>query len=303
MSGQIGVTVKRETTHQTLARARARAALIPDILVEARRVASNAFTGWHGRRKRGIGEDFWQFRHYVPGENMSAIDWRRSARDDHIYVRDREWQAAHTVWLWVDESPSMLFKSRYGTVAKQSRALVIALALTELLARAGERVGWLGLTRPILSRHAAEKLGTALLSVPAQERLPPPDTVRNWSELVLFSDFLSEPESLRERLEPFAHNGARGHLIQIVDPVEEIFPYSGRIEFADPESGARFTAGNAGTLERDYRELFRSHVETVRKVANSLRWNHILHHTDKPASHALTNLHLLLTMQDRGAAA
>jgi uncharacterized protein (DUF58 family) len=172
-----------------------------------------------------------------------------------------------------------------------------------LLARAGERVGWLGLTRPILSRHAAEKLGTALLSVPAQEQLPPPDSVRNWSELVLFSDFLSEPESLRERLEPFAHNGARGHLIQIVDPVEEIFPYSGRVEFADPESGARFTAGNAGTLERDYRELFRSHVETVRKIANSLRWNHILHHTDKPASHALTSLHLLLTVQDRGAAA
>ncbi|MEC9343798.1 MAG: DUF58 domain-containing protein, partial [Pseudomonadota bacterium] len=111
-----------------MARARARASLMPDLLVEAHRVANNVFAGWHGRRKRGVGEDFWQFRHYVTGENMAAIDWRRSARDDSLYVRDREWQATHMVWLWADESPSMLFKSETALVAKQSRALVLAFA-------------------------------------------------------------------------------------------------------------------------------------------------------------------------------
>ena len=77
MSPPIGHVAPRETSRDTLARARARAALIPDLLVEAQRVANNVFAGWHGRRKRGVGENFWQFRPYVPGENMAAIDWRR----------------------------------------------------------------------------------------------------------------------------------------------------------------------------------------------------------------------------------
>ena len=111
MPNQIGNLAPRYTGADILARSRARAALIPDLLVEAGRVANNVFSGWHGRRKRGIGENFWQFRHYVHGETMAAIDWRRSARDDQLYVRDREWQAAHTIWLWVDESPSMLCQS------------------------------------------------------------------------------------------------------------------------------------------------------------------------------------------------
>jgi uncharacterized protein (DUF58 family) len=39
----------------------------------------------------------------------TIIDWRRSASSDHLFdVREREWEAAHTFWLWPDISPSML---------------------------------------------------------------------------------------------------------------------------------------------------------------------------------------------------
>ncbi len=107
----IGTDRRAHTGSEVLSRAQARAALVPDCLVEARRLANTVIAGWHGRRKRGIGENFWQFRPYVDGESLSRIDWRRSARDDHTYVRDREWEAAHTIWLWADLSPSMMYKS------------------------------------------------------------------------------------------------------------------------------------------------------------------------------------------------
>src|SRR5690606_40476258 len=123
----IGLTIPPAEPAEALVRGREGAALIPDLLVEARRVANTVIAGWHGRRKRGIGENFWQFRPYVEGEAMSRIDWRRSARDDHTYVRDREWEAAHTVWLWADPSPSMLYKSSGALVSKESRALVLVL--------------------------------------------------------------------------------------------------------------------------------------------------------------------------------
>ena len=95
----IGSIAERGSGGDLLARARARAALLPDLLVEAQRIANIITQGLHGRKRRGIGEEFWQYRPYSAGETVARIDWRRSARDEHVYVRDLEWQAAHTVWL------------------------------------------------------------------------------------------------------------------------------------------------------------------------------------------------------------
>jgi uncharacterized protein (DUF58 family) len=300
LSAAIGAIAPLETSKETMARARARAALIPDLLVEAHRVANNVFAGWHGRRKRGTGEDFWQFRPFVTGENFNAIDWRRSARDDHLYVRDREWQAAHMVWLWVDESPSMLFKSNAAIVAKQSRALVLAFAMAELLARSGERIGWLGVSKPILSRHAADKLAGALVAAPRQVNFPPATSVRNFSEVIVFSDFLQPAEDIDSHLNAIARQGARGHLVQIIDPVEVRFPYAGRVEFNDPESGQKLTAGNAHAIRQEYSRLFDAHTNRLRSLAKSLGWSHTTHFTDKPASEALVALHLHLSQRVEG---
>jgi uncharacterized protein (DUF58 family) len=125
-------------------------------------LVNTVIAGWHGRRRRGIGENFWQFRPYVEGEGIARIDWRRSARDDHTYIRDREWEAAHTVWLWADPSPSMLYKSAAASVSKESRALVLILAMAELLSRSGERIGWPGLTDPFVARNGAERLASRI---------------------------------------------------------------------------------------------------------------------------------------------
>ena len=112
---------------------------MPSLLVEAQRVAHTVTHGTHGRRRAGPGETFWQFRHFDVNDSVAAIDWRRSASSDHLFVREREWEAAHTVWLWPDLSPSMRFKSLLSKTSKESRAVILALALTELLARGGER--------------------------------------------------------------------------------------------------------------------------------------------------------------------
>ncbi len=295
MASQIGTLAPRESGQETLARARARAALIPDLLVEASRVANNVFSGWHGRRKRGIGENFWQFRHYVNGEPLSTIDWRRSARDDQLYIRDREWQAAHTIWLWVDESPSMLFHSDSTRVSKQSRALVLAFAMSELLARSGERIGWLGLTRPIVSRNAAEKLASFLLRSAPQTRIPDFTDLNSFADIILFGDFLDPVENTLDQITRMARQGVRGHLVQIVDPAEENFPYGGRVEFNDPESGMRITTGNAGDISSEYKNLFAARIQTLREKAIKLGWTHTIHRTDSLASRALVALHTNLS--------
>ncbi|MFL6819708.1 MAG: DUF58 domain-containing protein, partial [Bradyrhizobium sp.] len=121
------------------------AASLPRLVLEARRIAANVIHGLHGRRRAGAGESFWQYRRFVSGEPSQNVDWRRSARDDHLYVREQEWEAAHTVWLWPDRSPSMAFASKGARDSKLERALIVTFALAELLVSGGERVGIPGL--------------------------------------------------------------------------------------------------------------------------------------------------------------
>ena len=293
----IGSAVGSETGTGVLARSRERAALIPDLLIEAQRIANTVSNGWHGRRRRGNGDTFWQFRPYDQGESLSRVDWRRSARDDSVYVRDQEWEAAHTVWIWADYSPSMLYKSDTAQVSKQSRALVLALAMTEILAKSGERVGWPGVTNAMSTRVAAERIAAELMVAKTEDDLsfPPLAQIRRRSEMIVISDFLEPMEDTLGRINKAAEQGIHGSLVHIVDPAEERFPYTGRTEFTDPESGAKLTFGRAETLAGDYGNLFQARKKTLADQCKRLGWNYIVHHTDNLASTALVALHIRLS--------
>ncbi|MHA1157647.1 MAG: DUF58 domain-containing protein [Alphaproteobacteria bacterium] len=267
---------------------------LPDLLIEARRVAATVLAGWHGRRTAGRGEAFWQFRAFVSGDPANTIDWRRSARDDHVYVREKEWEAVHTIWLWQDRSSSMAFRSSQAMLTKHQRATVLMLALAELLAAAGERVGLLGAGRPILARDAAEKLALRMATSDSAPARPDVTAVRRFSDIVLISDFLDPREELAPTLQALAKTGAQVHLIQITDPAEETFPYSGRTEFRDPENGLRHVVSRAEQYRADYvRELaaLRSYLDAYRR---RLGWSFIIHHTDRPATEPILQLHARL---------
>jgi len=290
----IGQIVNPTPGSDALSRARQRAALVPDCLVEAKRIANTVIAGWHGRRKRGIGENFWQFRPYVEGDS-SRIDWRRSARDDHTYVRDREWEAAHTVWLWADPSPSMLYKSAGASVSKESRALVLALAMAELLSRSGERIAWPGLTDPFTARNGAERIAAQLGHAGALPAKPDLSGIRRFSDVVLVSDFLDPVEETMAWLDVLARHGVRAHLIEVADPAEETFPYAGRTEFTDPETGDKLTAGRAEMFADEYRLLYNARRQELAGWCRRLGWSFTVNHTDRLASEALVRIHMAMT--------
>lgn len=291
----IGAEVSTSDRRDALARARARASSIPDLLVEARRVVNTVMNGWHGRRKRGPGENFWQFRPYVQGEPLSHIDWRRSARDDHTYVRDREWESAHTVWLWCDFSPSMLYRSQLSDVSKEARALVLMFALAELLSRSGERIAFPSLLPPFSARNGAERLAGSLMYETPSRSLPDIQHMRRFSEVVLVSDFLQPFDELTAFLDNLARRGVRSHLVEICDPAEETFPYSGRTEFLDPETGATLLAGRAETYAEDYRRLYLARREHLSDFCKRLGWTYSVHRTDRPTTEILSRLHNALS--------
>jgi uncharacterized protein (DUF58 family) len=265
---------------------------MPRLIQESRKIAATVIHGLHGRRRAGSGENFWQFRRYVSGEEARRIDWRRSARDDHLYVREHEWEAAHTIWIWPDRSPSMTFASRLARESKLDRALTIAFALAEVLVEAGERVGVPGLTRPTGSRAVIDRMAEAIIHDPRERPSLPQDFAPPMlSEVVLISDLWSPIEEIRATLTQISANGSQGHLVQIVDPAEETFPYSGRVEFSEPETGQMITAGRAENWRADYEARLRRHREELAAEAKRLAWSFTIHRTDRAANELLLALH------------
>jgi uncharacterized protein (DUF58 family) len=278
------------------------AASLPRLVLEARRIAANVIHGLHGRRRAGSGESFWQYRRFVSGEPSQNVDWRRSARDDHLYVREQEWEAAHTVWIWPDRSPSMAFASRLARDSKLERTLIVAFALAELLVSGGERVGIPGLMAPTASRSVIDKMAQAMLHDDADRPSLPPSFVPSaLAEIVVLSDFWSPISEIRSMLAGLSGSGAHGTLVQIVDPAEETFPYSGRIEFVEPEGFGVITAGRAESWADDYTARLALHRDQIRDETNRLDWLFATHATDRSAAELLLFLHAGTQVSKSGA--
>jgi len=272
---------------------------LPGLIVSAKEVAATVMHGMHGRRRAGTGETFWQFRPFTFGEPSARIDWRRSARDDRLYVREREWEAAHSVWIWADRSPSMAYVSGLALQSKIDRALVLALALADCLVRGGERVGIPGLTRAFATRDIVERLAERMTQeasrtdyVPAE--VPPAEALAPRTQAVIISDFLSDPAIIAATIKAMASRGARGHLVMVNDPVEETFPFNGHMEFRDVDSPARLRVGEAQSFRAIYVKRLAEHRERLRDAARSRGWTFAMHRTDRPASEALLSLRMQL---------
>ncbi|KAA0078462.1 DUF58 domain-containing protein [Tardiphaga sp. P9-11] len=271
---------------------RSLAASLPRLVLEARRIAATVIHGLHGRRRAGHGESFWQYRRFVSGEPSQNVDWRRSARDDHLYVREQEWEAAHTVWLWPDRSLSMAFASKGARDSKLERALIVTFALAELLVAGGERVGVPGLMNPTSSRSVIDKMAQAMLHDTSNRNSLPPSFVPSaLAEIVVLGDFWSPMPEIKEMLAGLSSSGAHGALVQVVDPAEESFPYSGRVEFVEPESGNVITAGRAQTWAEDYVARVAAHREEIRAETTKLGWLFSTHTTSRSAAELLLFLH------------
>ncbi len=266
---------------------------LPPLLVAAETLASAIALGVHGRRKVGQGETFWQFRRYQAEDPRTAIDWRQSAKSQHMFVREREWEAAESVWFWRDGGPSMRFSSSENIPSKLERASVLALALASLLVRAGERVALMGGTNPPSGgRLALTRIAHALTDAPqAAETLPPPSELRRNAVLVWFSDFLEPLETIEQRMRHFAKAGANGFLVQVNDPAEEDFPFTGRVRFQSPLLPEAPIVGRAEGVREAYRARFAAHVEALSGLVRRLGWNFTRHRTDRSPQTALIALY------------
>ncbi|MEO5621299.1 MAG: DUF58 domain-containing protein [Cypionkella sp.] len=260
---------------------------LPALLAEAEHLAATLMLGEHGRRRAGQGDEFWQYRPAHAGDPTRAIDWRRSARSDAHFVREREWQAAQSVTLWIDGARSMEFSGEPSRAPKRDRARLIGLALAVLLLRGGERVGLSGMS-PKPGRAQLLTLLAALDGDTVEDYGAPDVTgMVAHGRAVFISDFLGKLEPLQAALTAAADRGLRGVLLQVLDPAEEDFPFQGRTIFESMQGSLRHETQSAGDLRSRYLARLAERKDDLTRLAAAMGWHYQCHHTGQPAQTSL----------------
>jgi len=266
------------------------AARLPDLLAEAEHLARTLLLGSHGRRRSGVGDEFWQYRPARAGDEARLVDWRRSARSDVHFVREKEWQAAQSVLIWVDRSRSMEFSSDRDRPTKCDRARLLGLAASALLIRAGERVALADLGTPprssrlqlmSMAEHLSAEGSGVDYGIPEIKVLPP------HARALFISDFMGDPEPLREQLARAADRNVRGALLQVLDPVEEVFPYDGRTVFRSMGGTVTHETLKAGDLRERYVDRLSARKAQLEAAAEAAGWLYSCHRTSGTAQSAL----------------
>ena len=320
--------------HNLRQRAEQLAATLPPLLVAAERVAATVVQGVHGRRRVGQGETFWQFRHYEVGDPPQIIDWRQSAKTDHIFTRQMEWEAAQSAWIWRDTSPSMDWRSQDSLPTKRQRADLLSLALAALLVRGGERVSLLGSSlKPAAGRGALTRLANAIALDGAGDRaeprpdaasrrpandpadgrggedggedpagpaphpldLPPVLPLPRHGQLVLIGDFLAPLEAIDAVVGEYAERGLKGHILQLLDPAEVALPFRGRVRFEGLEDERSWLLSRVEPVRTDYRARLQAQEEGLKDLARNVGWSFSLECTDRPPQNALLALYAALS--------
>ncbi len=288
--------------------AEALAARLPALLADAERIAATVAAGVHGRLRAGSGDSFWQYRPLTPGESTARIDWRQSARGSRLFVRETEWEAAQTVCLWRDHSPSMRWRSAASLPEKGDRAELVLLALSLLLLRGGEHLALLdgsGGRERFAGRQAAERLALRLAGDAARQgsSLPLHADLPRHARLVLIGDFLSPLPEIRAMLAGLAAIPVTPLLVQVLDPAELTLPYDGRIRFEGVEGEAPLLVAQAGDIRDLYAEAIAAHRSGLASLCAGVGAGLLFHRTDRPAETLLLALHQALAPRRPGMSA
>ncbi len=271
--------------------------VLPALIAAAERTANAILSGEHPRKKPGAGEQFWQYRDYVPSDRPQDIDWKQSAKSDHVFIRQKEWQTAQTLHFWIHDGPGMNFASSKTLVTKAERAKTLLLALAILTTRAGEKITFLDRSiRPGRTEHTLQKLAAHLCLPPHSKSnagpIPETDAISlpQNSAAILIGDFLSDPDALYAAFKTLSGRCTVSFVLQILDPAEIDLPYSGRVLFEDPLHQAQTLIDHTGSVRQAYQERITRHIEQIRNICHSLHWGYALHTTDQDMTDTLSDI-------------
>jgi uncharacterized protein (DUF58 family) len=84
--------------------------------------------------------------------------------------------------------------------------------------------------------------------------------------------------------------GAKGHLVQVMDPAEAHFPFDGETQLLGVETKTRLDIGDATGFRSHYLQAMAEHEAALQTFCATKGWDFLRHTTDQSASPVLLRL-------------
>jgi len=266
--------------------------------LKARTIVEGFLSGLHRSPFKGFSVEFAEYRQYIPGDDLSTIDWKVFARSDRYYVKKFEEETNLDAHLMLDVSGSMgygstaMTKFEYGACLAASLAYLMnrqrdAVGLTAFddkivaMLPTGSRSGHL---RNILLTLDRLTLGRETnVSKPLQQIV---DSLSKRGLVVLISDLFDDADAVIRGLKHFQHRGNDVIVFQVLDPDEIDFPFERPTKFEDLETSEEILAV-PGAVRDHYVKQMSTLIERYRRELGAAGIDYQLLSTKRPLELAL----------------
>jgi uncharacterized protein (DUF58 family) len=266
--------------------------------LRARTVVEGFISGLHRSPFKGFSVEFAEYRQYIPGDDLSTIDWKVYARSDRYYVKKFEEETNLDCQLMIDVSGSMAYGSR--GITKFEYAACLAASLGYLMNRQRDGVGLTAFddrivaalpasTRPGHLRNLLITLNRLVLGSRTNVSKPLhrlADSMNRRGMVVLISDLLDDPEAIIRGLKHFQYRGSDVLVFHILDPDELEFPFDRTTRFEDLETSEEVMAV-PGLVRSHYLQQMSRLIDRYRRELGAAGIDYQLLSTKEPLEMAL----------------
>jgi len=267
--------------------------------LKARTVVEGFLSGLHRSPFKGFSVEFAEYRQYLPGDDLSTLDWKVYARTDRHYVKKFEEETNLECHLLLDVSASMAYRGG-APMTKVAYGSVLAASLAYLMTRQRDATGLIQFDDRITARVPASArpghLHSLLLALDrvvsgTRSNVGRPlhqlaDALTKRSLVVLVSDLLDDPDEVVSGLKHLRFRGTDVIVFQVLDPYEIRFPFKGAARFTDLESADVVTA-DPSRVRAAYLEAIDGLRSRYEKELRSHGIDFLMLDTSKPLDFAL----------------
>ncbi len=273
------------------------ASLLPKIVFDSEVLSRNIIEGLHASRFSGKGEEFWQFKEYRRGDDISSIDWRKSAASSKILVKQKENETAKTIYFYFDRTKSMLFKSKKSLQNKYQAAVLLTLTLSRMFLKNRENVYHFNNKSVIKCSNDLSSFTEHFLLKENDINYPDKSLIADNSICFIVSDFLYDLEAVENFLINLKKKNVGGFLIQVLDPLEINFSVKENLILNDLETNAKLRIDES----KEYKDFYDKRLNVLQKGLKSLcknsNWSYLLYDTNKNIKPVLLEIFKSITIK------
>ena len=267
--------------------------------LRARFIVEGFMSGLHASPFHGFSVEFSEHRRYAQGDDLKDIDWLVYAKTDRYYVKKYQAETNITGYLVMDLSESMAYTYRQE-LTKFDYAVCLAAALAYMMIHQQDPVGLITFDEKIRHslppRSKRTQLGNILAVLSKLKPTGPTEIAKNLqsigamirhrSLIMVFSDLLADPEPTIKTIRQLRFRGHDVILFHILDEAEVHFPFSGAVDFRDPETGDNLII-DADEMKSDYLDAVREMCEMYRRDCFNAGIDYVGLNTSLPFDKAL----------------